>query len=335
MAHGTRKLRTRTQRLIAVLKPQARFALRDKNALITGGTRGLGLEVARELVRKGANVAITARDEAAVSRAVADLEQVRGSGQNRLYGVACDLRSGADIDAMLRAVETNLGPIDVLVNNAGVIQVGPLDAMRFDDFEEAMKVHCFAPMRTMLRVRETMRSRGGGRIANIASIGGVVSVPHLLPYSASKFALMGLSQGMRAELAQDGILVTTVAPGLMRTGSPRQALFKGDRRAEYSWFTLSDSLPLLSMSSGRAARQIVRALERGTAHLLLGMPAKLAAIATGVAPSLVTRALTIAGALLPSGDNPTAHKGYDSESRWAPSLLTTLTERAATRNHER
>jgi short-subunit dehydrogenase len=126
-----------------------------------------------------------------------------------------------------------------------------------------------------------MRERGGGRVANIASIGGLVAVPHLLPYSASKFALVGLSQGMHAELAREGILVSTIAPGLMRTGSPRNALFKGAREQEYAWFAISDSLPLLSMSATRAARRIVQAIERGEARVVLGLPAKIAALAAG------------------------------------------------------
>ncbi|HEX5661626.1 MAG TPA: SDR family NAD(P)-dependent oxidoreductase [Polyangiales bacterium] len=309
------------------------YQLRGKNALITGGSRGLGLELARVLVDRGARVALVARDEAELARAASELRQ-RGS-PTRVVTHACDLTDGSSIDAMLARVRDALGPIDVLINNAGLIQVGPLDAMKVDDFEGAMKLHCFAPLRTMLGVRASMRERGGGRIANIASIGGVVSVPHLLPYSASKFALVGLSQGMRAELARDRIYITTVAPGLMRTGSPRQAQMKGDHEREYAWFAVSDSLPLLSMSSERAAQKIVRALERGQPSLILGLPAKVAALANGIAPNLVSRALTLANRLLPRGGDPRVKLGTESESRWVPSPLTLLTQRAELRNNER
>ncbi|MDB4973501.1 MAG: Oxidoreductase, short-chain dehydrogenase/reductase family [Myxococcaceae bacterium] len=324
-----------SQRVLSTLRPGRSFSWRDKNVLITGGTRGLGLEIARVLVCKGANVAIVARDAAEMGRAIVDLEQTGAAQLPRVTGEICDLRDGRAIDAMLASVQTKLGPIDVLVNDAGIIQVGPLDAMTLEDFEDAMKLHFYAPLRTMLGLRASMRARGGGRVANISSIGGLVSVPHLLPYSASKFALVGLSQGMRAELARDNIRISTIAPGLMRTGSPRQALFKGNQQAEYAWFAISDSLPVLSMSSGRAARRIVRALERGEPHVVLGLPAKVAALASGVAPGLVTRALTVVNALLPLGVDPVAQKGYDSESKWAPSGLTALTERAATQNNER
>lgn len=303
--------------------------------MVTGGSRGLGLEIARVLRQKGANVAIVARDGREVERALASLEDIVARPSRKLVGLVCDLTVGDSIDAMLRAAQARLGPVDVLVNNAGVIQVGPLDAMRTHDFDQSINLHCYAPLRTMLGLRASMRERGFGRIANIASIGGMVSVPHLLPYSVGKFALVGLSQGMRSELARDGILVSTVTPGLMRTGSPRQALFKGDRRKEYAWFAISDSLPLLSMSSDRAARRIVRALERGEPHLTLGVPAKLAALANGIAPNLVSRALTLANSLLPRGSDPSPHKGFESESALVPSVLTTLTERAAVRNNER
>jgi len=311
----------------------AKYDFRDKNVLITGGSRGLGLEISRLLVVRGAHLALVAREPDELERALTELHALNGDA--RLVGETCDVSDGQAIDGMLARVQQRLGGIDVLINDAGIIQVGPLDAMTIEDFERAMKVHYFAPLRTMLGARDGMRARGGGRIANIASIGGVVSVPHLLPYSASKFALVGLSQGMRAELAKDEILVTTVAPGLMRTGSPRQAEIKGKHRSEYAWFAISDSLPGLSMSAERAARKIVGALERGQPMLTLGLPAKVAALANGVAPNLVTHALTWANALLPRGSDKTTRKGFASASKWVPSPLTVLTQRAEVRNNER
>src|ERR687891_1372920 len=98
-----------------------------------------------------------------------------------------------------------------------------------------------------------MKRQSYGRIVNIASIGGKVAVPHLLPYVASKFALVGLSEGMRAELLKDGIYVTTVSPGLMRTGSHLNAFFKGQHKKEYALFSIANALPLFSTSSKRAA----------------------------------------------------------------------------------
>src|SRR4051812_32790060 len=258
---------------LAHVRPR-HFDLQGKNALVTGGSRGLGLEIARILVKKGTNVGLVARDGDELERAVEDLQRARTNDSVRVLAQPCDLRDPAAIDAMLDAVRANLGPIDVLVNNAGTIQVGPLDAMTLDDFDDAMKLHCAAPLRMSLWLRDDMRERGGGRIANVSSIGGIVSVPHMLPYSASKFALLGLSLGLRTELARDNVFVSTIAPGLMRTGSPRRALFKGDHEKEYAWFAISDSLPVLSVSSEHAAKRIVEAIEEGDAFVTIGLPAK-------------------------------------------------------------
>ena len=118
-----------------------------------------------------------------------------------------------------RRCKAHFGQIDVLINNAGVIQTGPLENMIIEDFENAMKIHFWAPLYTMLSVIPDMKARRVGRIVNIASVGGKVSVPHIVPYSASKFALVGLSSGFRHEMKKYGIKVTTINPGLTRSGS--------------------------------------------------------------------------------------------------------------------
>jgi len=322
-----------------VVRQRRRIRLRGKNALVTGGSRGLGLEIARRLVERGVNVAIVARSVAELERAVDLLREHALSDPEtagvRVIGVPCDLEYASGIDSMIRTVRARLGPIDLLVNNAGAIQVGPLDAMTLEDFQRSMKLHCFAALRTSLAVRADMHARGGGRIANVASFGGVVSVPHLLPYSAGKFALVGVSQGLHAELAKEGIAVSMITPGLMRTGSPRNASFKGDHRKEYAWFSIADSLPLLSMPSRRAARRIVRALEFGDGYVVIGLPAKLGAILNAVAPDLTSRLLGFVNKLLPTGTDRTTYTGAESQSALSPSTLTVLTDRAEAENNQR
>src|SRR6201982_336127 len=107
-----------------------------------------------------------------------------------------------------------------------------------------------------------MRVWGGGRIVNISSMGGKVAMPHFAPYSASKFALTGFSDAIRSELARENIHVTTVAPGLMRTGSHVNAQFKGEHDAEFGWFAAASGMPLISMNAERAARKILAACRR-------------------------------------------------------------------------
>ncbi len=318
--------------LRAVLRARRALDLRGKGVLITGGSRGLGLVMAREFGRQGALPILCARDGAELDRAVSDLNR---NGVNAA-GFPCDVTDRRQVDWLIAEVLGRYGHIDVLVNNAGVIQVGPMEVMTLADYEEAMAAHFWAPLYTTLAVLPAMRARGTGRIVNITSIGGKIGVPHLLPYCASKFALVGFSEGLRAELARDGIRVTTVIPGLMRTGSPRNATFKGQHRAEYAWFAISDSLPLLSMSAVRAARRIVSACRHGDAEVILSLPAQAAALFHGVFPGLTCDILGLVNRALPAagGIGSARARGANSESPLTQSGLTTLTRRAERANNE-
>jgi NAD(P)-dependent dehydrogenase (short-subunit alcohol dehydrogenase family) len=249
--------------------------------------------------------------------------------------VPCDITNGEQATQFIHQVIDRWGTIDVLVNNAGIIQTGPIECMNREDFERAMATHFWGPLYLIEAALPAMRSQGEGRIVNISSIGGEIGVPHLVPYCASKFALVGLSEGLAAELAKDGIRVTTVCPGLMRTGSPRNAEFKGNHRAEYAWFSIGGSLPILSICSSTAARRIVSACRRGVSYVRLSIPAQVGVRARALFPRLVGLALRTTNRLLPSPNaNTRAYRGHESFSKWSPSPLTYLTERAAERNNE-
>jgi len=309
-----------------------RYDLRGKTVLITGGSRGLGLLLAREFGRHGARIAICARDQQELSRAEHDLRQ-RGI---EVIALVCDVTDRQQVNQAIQLAVRHWGRIDVLVNNAGTIQAGPMEVMTAEDYDEAMKTHFWAPLYSTLAVLPQMRGRRDGRIVNISSIGGKISVPHMLPYSASKFALVGFSEGLRSELAKDGVVVTTVCPGLMRTGSPRNAYFKGRHRAEYAWFSISGSLPGSSMNADRAARQIVSACRHGDAEVVLSFPAKLAVTFHGLFPGLTSDVLGLVNRVLPGpgGIGAERRRGAESTSAWSPSILTALTERAAAQNNE-
>src|SRR5690348_10836503 len=158
-----------------------RYELAGKVVLITGGSRGLGLVMARQLVAQKARVAICARDPDELRRAKADLG-------DDVVTVTCDVTDADQLERLVGEVHAQLGPIDVLINNAGIIQVGPMKLMTIEDYETAMATHFWAPLRLSLAVLPKMLERGVGRIVNICSIGGRIAVPHLLPYTASKFA---------------------------------------------------------------------------------------------------------------------------------------------------
>lgn len=310
-----------------------RYELRGKVAVVTGGTRGLGLVLARELMNRGAHVAVCSRDAGEVDRARADLVR-RGTG--KVFAMRADLTHKDELTRFLERTETVLGPVDVLINNAGVIQVGPMEAMKAEDFDAALKIHFWAPLHAILAVLPQMRRRRTGRIVNITSIGAKVAVPHLLPYSASKFAAYGLSTGLREELVRDGVIVTTVCPGLMRTGSPRHAQLKGKRQTEYTLFKLADSLPGLTMSAERAARQILDASVRGDAEVVLTLPGKLLASLYGFAPGFVQDLFGLVARALPNaeGGSELSLEGRDTELGAIPRFFSRLTDAASLRNNE-
>ena len=308
-----------------------RFDLQGRTVLITGGTRGLGLELARQAGRAGARVAICGRDADTLARARESLSQRDAV----VLAATCDVTDRNQVAELIRSVQAGLGHIDVLINNAGMVEVGPVGAMTTADFERDMATNFWGPLNAILAVLPHMRARGEGRIVNIASIGGKLSVPHLLPYSSSKFALVGLSEGLRAELRASGILVTTVCPGLMRTGSPRHATFKGRHDAEYTWFNLADNFPLLSMDVERAARRILSAVRYGHSHVVLSLPAKVADKVHGLFPGLTSDVLGLANRWLPSTENHEhGVKGQHCQPVVSVPWLGTRSDRAATRHNQ-
>ena len=277
-------------------------------------------------------MAICGRDPAALERAAAALERIGAT----VITVPADVTDRESVRALVEIVTGQLGPIDVLINNAGVIEVGPAETMAVSDYEEAMATNFWGMVYPTLQILPSMRERGAGRIVNITSIGGKLGIPHLLPYSASKFAALGFSQGLRAELRRDGIAVTTAIPGLMRTGSPRNAIFRGKHRAEYAWFSIGDSLPGVSVSANEASRRILAAARRGDAEVLFPAVARLAVIASAVAPNLTASALALADRLLPGAppDSTGRKRGKDSQSGFSPSWLTRRGDEAARRYNQ-
>jgi short-subunit dehydrogenase len=269
---------------------------RDKVALISGGSRGLGLEIARNICGRGGKVALLARDNDELAQAKSDLDRFK----TEVLTIQCDLLESAQIQTAVQQTLQHFRKIDILINNAGTVEVGPIQHFQIKDFDREMRLHFWAPYILQFLVVPQMRAKGGGRIVNISSIGGRVAVPHMVPYSASKFALTGFSDSLRAELARDKIFVTTVTPGMMRTGSHVHATFKGDHAAEYRWFDWSRKIPFASISVERAARKIVNACARGKPVLVMPSSAYLIIAANAVFPNLIARVMTMFSRSLPS-----------------------------------
>lgn len=273
--------------------------MRGKAVVITGGSRGLGLELARRLADEGARLAICSRTPHELDAAKRELE-ARGA---EVLAMPCDITNRSQTDEFARVVQHRYGAIDVLINNAGVMQVAPLEDVTVDDFQKMMNGNFYGALNMTFAVLPGMKRRGGGSIVNISSIGGKISVPHLLPYSASKFALTGFSEGLRASVAKDGISVTTVFPGTMRTGSHTQAEFKGQEEKESAWFSTAATTPLLSMSMERAAAQIITAFKQRRAQLVMPLHSEIAVKAHHLTPALSQSALSLVDSLLPAADN--------------------------------
>jgi short-subunit dehydrogenase len=280
----------------AVRRRRDRRRLTGEVAVVTGGSRGLGKLIAEELSRNGCRIVLCARDRAELDAAKESLEALGA----QVLAVVCDVQDPDDLYRLVAATLERFGRIDLLINNAGIIQVAPAQELQVADFERALSIIFWGTVRTTLAVLPHMRARRHGRIVNITSIGGKVAVPHLLPYDCAKFATVGFSEGLRAELARDGISVTTIVPGLMRTGSDRFASFEGQAGKERRWFSTLARLPGLSMNARRAARQVVRAASRRQPERVLGIPAKLLRLSFSLLPGLAARLLAIANRLLPS-----------------------------------
>ena len=261
-----------------VLRRRRAISFAGRTVVISGGSRGLGLELARLIAAEGARLVLLARDSAELDRAAKELQ----SRSAQVLPIPCDLR---DVDSIARSTATIRqwsGMVDVLINNAGIIQVGPFETMDRKDFEEALAVHLWGAFELTRNLLPLMIRNG--RIVNIASIGGIVAVPHLLPYCVSKFALVGLSDGLRAELSRRQIRVTTVCPGLMRTGSHIQAWFKGQQNKEFALFAVANALPVFSTASRHAAQRIVEACRYGDAFLLITAQARAFHLASASCP---------------------------------------------------
>jgi short-subunit dehydrogenase len=317
---------------VAWSKKRPKYDFDGKIVVITGGSRGLGLVLARTFAAEGAKLAICARDSEELKRAEKDLKS-RGA---EVFQDVCDVRNQNEVNEFIEKVCSYYGHIDVLVNNAGVIQVGPLEVQTKEDFENALAVHFWGPYHTMSAVAPKMRERGAGKIVNISSIGGKMSVPHLAPYCASKFALVGLSNAMRVELAKDNIDVTTVCPGLMRTGSHINAIFKGKNQQEFAWFSIANGFPLASISAESAAKEIVEACRKGEAEKIVSIQAELAAKMNALFPELVAEISGLINQVLPSkgGIGEEHATGLESTSFASPSFLTALVDKESYQNNE-
>lgn len=321
----------------ALLARRRSYRWDGRVALVVGGSRGLGLLVARRIGRRGAKVVLAARSEPELEEARRRLEE---EGID-VEVVAADVSQKSEAFDLVQGVAERCGRLDVLVNMASIIQVAPLQALALDDLRAAMDVNFWGTVFTTCAALPHLRRRPGARIVNVSSISGEIATPHLLPYTAAKYAVTGFSEGLQMEVDRQGVRVVTVIPWLMRTGSAPHALVKGRKEAEGAIFQTLASLPLLTVSAKRAADRIVKGIERGERHVTIGVGAKVTRVIHALMPGTSGFVLGLVDRLLPrapkvriGGAEAEATEARRHPSAWTRSPLTLLGRRAAERYNE-
>ena len=290
---------------LRLLEAGPEFTYRDRVVMITGGSRGFGLALAERLVCEGAHVWILARDNADLGRAHEQLRKIPGGNVNSLV---TDVTKPGDLARAFSKAHRRHGRIDMLVNNAGAIAAAPFASTTPEDYEAQLRLHVSAVIFATRLILPYFREGGGGRILNISSLGGKMPLPHMSSYATSKFALAGFSASVATELARENVLVTTAYPGLMRTGSPIQAVFKGDAEAEFARFLAGDIAPLLSLPADRAAREVLTAAARGDAEVVVSAAAKAGAFFFAAFPETYMALAARATAFLPNARESSGHR---------------------------
>ncbi|HYP74342.1 MAG TPA: SDR family NAD(P)-dependent oxidoreductase [Polyangiaceae bacterium] len=276
----------------SMLRRSRRTRLAGKKVLIVGGSRGLGFAAARRFLREGADVAICARYEAELARAAAELRGLAESiedasgGHPRVVTLRADVTQAHAANALIESAIRQLGCVDVLVNCAVDITIGPLEALTAEDYEQAFRGIFFAVYHPTMAVLPHMKARSFGRIVNVTSVAGKAPIPHNGTYVTGKFATTGFSAVCAAELRKYGIRVSTVLPPPLRNGAWLNASYKGLADQELCWFARALQSPLTSADPERAARAIVEAARWGDVERMVTPTSFLQARLHALWPSL-------------------------------------------------
>jgi 3-oxoacyl-[acyl-carrier protein] reductase len=233
--------------------------LAGKVAIVTGGTRGIGLAIARLLAEDGASVVVSGRDAARLEAAVKELESLGAPAM----AVAADAAKREDADRLVEATRERFGRVDVLVNNAGITRDQLLVRMKDDDWDQVLDTNLRGVFLMTRAVGKVMMRQKSGRIINIASTAGAMGNPGQVNYSAAKAGVIGLTKAAGRELAHWNILVNAVAPGLIETDMA--ASIPAEARE-----AMLQQVPLKRIGQGREVAEVVRFLAGDGASYITG-----------------------------------------------------------------
>ncbi|GAB37467.1 3-oxoacyl-ACP reductase FabG [Gordonia sputi] len=186
--------------------------LNDQTAVITGAAQGIGFAIAQLFVDECARVVIGDVNAEAADKAAAQL-----GGSERAIGVRCDVTDSDDVDALLAAAADAFGPVDVMVNNAGITRDATMRTMTEDQFDQVINVHLKGTWNGTRKAAAIMRERKSGAIVNLSSLSGKVGMVGQTNYSAAKAGIVGMTKAAAKEMAHHGVRVNAVAPGLIRS----------------------------------------------------------------------------------------------------------------------
>jgi 3-hydroxybutyrate dehydrogenase len=244
--------------------------LTNKVALVTGASRGIGRAVALELARAGADVAVTARSEADLETLAAE---IRALGR-RALAIPCDVLEFASLENAVERVQTELGPVDVLVNNAGITQGVKFTDQTYDLWQRVQRVNVDAAMRLTQLVIDGMAARKWGRVINLASIAARWGLRYSAAYNASKHAMLGLTRSLALDYATKGVTVNAVCPGWVQTemveDTVRNIMSKTGRSREEAIKSLVKDIPQGQMVQPEEVAALVLFLASDAARAITG-----------------------------------------------------------------
>ena len=259
-------------------KRNVELGLKDKVAIVTGGTAGIGLATALKFVQEGARVAICARTAESVARTVKLLQDAGGE----VFGKVADISKPAEITAFIAAVAGHFGRIDILVNNAGTSMRGPFLQMTDADWESDLELKLYGAIRCSREVIPHMKKQHGGRIINLATIGGKQPAASSMPTSVSRAAGLALTKALSKELAGDNILVNAVCIGKIKAGQHEKTAKAKGQEMDAFYSDFAKDIPLKRVGEAEEAANVIVFLASSAASYVTGTSVNLDGGSSGV-----------------------------------------------------